>query len=129
MMVTPRTTPCKFEFIQDSYGSKTSLGLNIVPKGFPCGPARLGMDIDYQLGCCGIQRITAEELILGKLSSEKHRLAARYSLLNAKGTGSLSLVSRTVNHAARTLLTRNRFNAQLSQHCPKMNREKSNVGS
>ena len=30
-------------------------------------------------------------------SSEEHRLAARDSLLNAKGTGSLSLVSRTVN--------------------------------
>lgn len=30
-------------------------------------------------------------------SLEEHRLAARHSLLNAKGTGSLSLVSRTVN--------------------------------
>ena len=41
-------------------------------------------------------RINGGRTCLGK-SSEKHRLAARHSLLNANGTGSLSLVCRTVN--------------------------------
>ena len=35
-------------------------------------------------------------LDLGESSGE-HGLIARYSLLNARGTGSLSLVSRTIN--------------------------------
>ena len=37
--------------------------------------------MDYQLGCCG----------------KLFRVQARYAALNAKGTGSLSLVSQAVN--------------------------------
>ena len=41
------------------------------------------------------------DLTLGE-SSEEHGLAARHSLLNARSTGSLSLVSRTVNQQGLT---------------------------
>ena len=41
--------------------------------------------------------MTADGLVCLGESSEEYRLAARHSLLSAKGTGLFSLVSRTVN--------------------------------
>jgi len=47
-------------------------------------------------------RITDGRALLGGKSSGEHGIAARHSLLNARSTGSLSLVSRTVNQQGLT---------------------------
>ena len=62
---------------------------------FLCGTVRLGRIWDISLGAVKYTDNGRTDLTWG--SSEEHRLAARHSLLNAKGTGSLFLVSRTVN--------------------------------
>ena len=71
------------------------LSLFSVTKGFPCGTVRLKRIWIISLGAVKYTDNGRTDLTWG--SSEEHRLAARHSLLNAKGTGSLFLVSRTVN--------------------------------
>ena len=62
---------------------------------FLCGTVRLGRTWNISLGAVKHTDNGRTDLTWG--SSEEHRLAARHSLLNAKGTESLFLVSRTVN--------------------------------
>ena len=56
---------------------------------------REGCELTASLGAVGYKNNDGRTCL--GVSSVGHRLAARHSLLNARGIGSLSLVSRTVD--------------------------------
>ena len=76
--------------------------IHLCNEGFPAKLRQVRDGFELAVWMLWDTGITAGRTCPG-VSSVEHRLTARHSLLNARGTGSFSLVSRTVDQQAGTL--------------------------